>query len=174
MASSHPPAYRPYRVAVYVAFIAIAAFGTLLFLGSIVRHVKAPAAATERQVATPGQPLTPGEYGTCYRALAALHRRLDDRFYSLGALASRKGAEGAAVWQDFARSWEADLDRTGRECGIGEGQAGDPRAARLESLYESLVDLQRIYSEHATRLLTDDGDTIRAAQEAFEQGAPGS
>lgn len=166
----HPRAFRPYRVTLYVLFIGFAVVSGGLFLASIVRNLSmapsgVPGVGHAHPVFVAGKPLSEKGYLVCLDRLVDLHHQLGDRFDGVARLAGKKGSAALDAWQDFSKTWHARLDQTAGDCGIGEGTG--TRSDRLSTLYDRLIDLHRVYSTEATRLLREDGDTVKAAEDAF-------
>lgn len=172
MAPAKKP-YRLYRYGVYVLYGLLVGVPAMLFLSSIVRALSdRPEAATTPRVAQ-GEALNDDDYLVCLTALQDQHRALSDRFYSVGALAGQHGSAGLRTWQTFSRQWSSKVESIVTQCRLDDLAQGDTRGEQLAGLLEGMEELHRVYGNQATRLLREDGDTVREVQNSFRKAKLG-
>lgn len=171
MSSPRPKAYAPYRGAVYVAFLVIVGFLSVLPLVGVVRGLVAearvePPPRAPIVEAPSDEPLSERDALACLEALEEHRLRLTALFSSLGSMAAQEGRDALSVWAEETNLWRASLSSVADECRVDDS-ARDPRAEALSPIVDRLRSLERAYGTHATRLVLHDASTFEALAEAF-------
>ncbi len=107
--SKYPPEYRPYRVAIYIAYFVF----TLGFIGLVTRSVWNDLYGQPARGAEPGRPTI----AACADDLETLNRDLQTRLSApLAPHTARASDDYAAEWDAFTWSFEDRLRRVQARC----------------------------------------------------------
>ncbi len=171
--STSRQAYRPFRAAAYVLFIAVATVLTGLVLLSVVRGLVAEARVEPPPRdpivrSAPEESITREEAKACLEAFESLHLEIEEGFARLPSLAATMGRDTLRQWTDEVRLWEAARSSIAEECRLSE-PSGGPVAEALLPVANALDRLLRALSTHATRMVLEDAHTFEGVSTAFEE-----
>jgi hypothetical protein len=151
------PRYRPFRLALWIAYLVVLALMLAVLLTSVVRHLRGP----HRPPPSAELP-TRAALRVCATELEALQREQNARAWRL----SEDMGEGDAVarWETWSRDWEQRVDDLADRCrldvGEGELRAGGAALARAR---DAVVALHRAYRAQVNRFAQEDTDLARNA-----------
>ncbi|MDF1562628.1 MAG: hypothetical protein P1V51_06275 [Deltaproteobacteria bacterium] len=159
MAAKRPARYRPYRIAILVIFFVMAGVPALLFLRGVVVTLAAgaPEKAAGLDASAPG-----GLSAACVERAEQLRREISDHFDGLRAMASKDGSAGLRRWRAYSVAFDGRVDAAREAC-----QVDADAATRTAHLFDELEELARVANTVATRVLTDEGDTLARIDRAF-------
>ncbi|WP_242396302.1 hypothetical protein [Anaeromyxobacter oryzisoli] len=158
------PRYRPFRVGLWVLYLAVIAFALAVVMTSIVRHLRGP----HRAAATGALP-TRAALRVCVADLAALQREQNERAWRLGGEIGEEDA--IARWEDWSREWEQRVDDLSDRCRLDasdpdpQGFGGRQELARAR---DEVLALHRAYRAQVNRFGQEGADLARAAARSLD------
>jgi hypothetical protein len=157
------PRYRPFRIALWTAYLTVVFVALTLVIVSIVGHLRGP-----HRPAT-GAPPTRMSMRVCATELEALHREQNQRAWRLG----EDVGEGDAIvrWEAWAREWEQRVDDLGERCRLDSSETGPQFAGRdeLARARDAVLAVHRAYRAQVNRFAQEEADLARGAQRDLQQ-----
>ncbi len=158
------PRYRPFRIALWVVYLAIVGISVALAVRSIVGNLRAP-----HRPAAVGVLPTRAAMRVCVNELEALHREQNTRAWRLGD----EIAEGESIerWQAWSKDWEQRVDDLGDRCRL-DASDPDPQGfggrIELARARDAVLALHRAYTAQVNRFAREEADLARAASDELE------
>jgi hypothetical protein len=158
------PRYRPYRLALWVAwFLAITlSIGTVVV--NVVRHLSGP----HRPAATGALP-TRMSLRVCVKELDQLNREQNERAWRLGADVGEEGA--LASFDAWSRDWETRVDDLADRCRLDASEP-DPQGfggrRELAAARDAVLAVHRAYRAQVNRFAQEGADLARQAGAALD------
>jgi hypothetical protein len=158
------PRYRPYRLAMWIAYFLAIVLSIGAVVLSVVRHLSGP----HRPQATGTLP-TRATVRVCVQELEALHREQNERAWKL---AGEVGAPDALTAFDrWSREWEQRVEDLSDRCRLDasdpdpQGFGGRPELARAR---DAVLALHRAYRAQVNRFANEGADLARGATAALQ------
>ncbi len=143
-----------------VLFFVVAGVPSILFFRSMIGTLWAGQPETASLDATiPG-----GLPRACADRAETLRREISDHFDGLRAMASTHGSSGLRRWRVYSVAFGGRVDAAREEC-----RADPETLEQTAHLFDALDELARVATAVATRLLTDDGDTLARIEKIFAE-----
>lgn len=156
------PRLRPYRVALWIVYFAVALIGIGLMSVSVARSLRGPA----RPPRTTGPLPTRAALRVCLADLEALNQEQNVRAWTLARDLETRDPVGA--WNAWAREWERRVDDLSDRCGLDAASGADAAArSELAAARDALLALHRAYAAQVARFAQEQGDLAQAAAEAL-------
>jgi hypothetical protein len=158
------PRYRPFRIALWVVYLAVVGLSVALAVRSIVKNLRAP-----HRPAAVGVLPTRAAMRVCVNELEALHREQNARAWRLGD----EIAEGESIerWQTWSKDWEQRVDDLADRCRLDAGDP-DPQGfggrIELARARDAVLSLHRAYTAQVNRFAQEEADLAHAASDALE------
>lgn len=157
------PRYRPYRMAMWIAYFLAILLSIGAVVVSVVRHLSGP----HRPAATGTLP-TRATVRVCVQELEALHREQNERAWKL---AGEVGAPDALVSFDhWSREWEQRVEDFSDRCRL-DASDPDPQGfggrAELARARDAVLALHRAYRAQVNRFAAEGADLARNATNAL-------
>jgi hypothetical protein len=157
------PRLRPFRIALWVVYLAVVAIAVGLTVRSVVKNLRGPPRAGADAMLP-----TRATLRVCVTELEALHREQNERAWRLGS----DIGEGDAVarWQAWARQWEQRVEDLGARCHLdteppdAHGFAGRPELAAAR---DAVLAVHRAYRAQVNRFAQDEVKLARSAAAAL-------
>lgn len=161
--STRDPRYRPYRVAMWIAYFLaiILAIGTVV--ASVARHLSGP----HRPHAAGTLP-TRATVRICVQELEALHKEQNERAWRLGQ--EMNGREAITAFYSWSRAWEQRVENLADRCRLDasdpdpQGFGGRPELSRAR---DAVMALHRAYRAQVNRFAAEGADLAREAAAAI-------
>lgn len=156
------PRYRPYRVAMWVAYFAAALLGIGILIFNVARNLRGPA----RPPPASALP-TRAALRLCLVDLEGLYREQNQRAWALGT--EFEGPDPLGTWNVWARKWEREVDDLGDRCRLDATDKGEGHRERTElaAARDAMLALHRAYQAQVNRFAQEEGDLANAAAEAL-------
>jgi hypothetical protein len=155
------PRYRPFRMALWVAYLGVLALLLAVLVSSVVRHLRGP----HRQPPSAELP-TRAALRVCATELEGLQREQNARAWRL----SEDVGEGDAIvhWEAWSREWEQRIDDLSDRCRLDAG-GSDLLAGRdaLARARDAVLALHRAYRAQVNRFAQEDAELARSAVHAL-------
>jgi hypothetical protein len=156
------PRYRPFRIALWVVYLAVVGISIALTIRSVVRNLQGEGPPSETLP-------TRTTVRVCLAELEALNREQHERTWRIGAdLAS--GGEAMQRWTAWSREWQQRLDDLEARCRLDV--ADDPRTYPerrvLAAARDAVERVHRGYVLQVNRFAMEDAELARAAAEALQ------
>jgi hypothetical protein len=157
------PRLRPYRAAMWVAYLLAIALAVGSMITSIARNL------TGSRPPSTGALPTRAVARVCAEELEALNRDLSQRAWKLGGEIG--GADAIERFNTWALEWEQRLEDLGERCRL-DLSTGDPGefAGRVElaRARDAVLALHRAYRAQVNRFAVEQAELARAAAAALE------
>ena len=156
------PRYRPFRLALWLAYFGVIAIALTLVVTSVVRNLRGP----HRPPATGALP-TRAALRVCVTELEALNAEQNERAWALG---QRIGDRGAIEhWEVWAREWEQRVDDLSDRCRL-DARDPDPQGfggrRELARARDAVLELHRAYRAQVNRFAQEEASLARSAASA--------
>jgi hypothetical protein len=158
------PRLRPYRAAMWIAYLLAIALAVGAMVGSIGRSL------TGSRPAAKGALPTRAVSRVCAEDLGALHRDLNQRAWKLGGEIGE--ADALERYTRWSMEWEQRLGDLGDRCrlDVSSGDPGDfPGRAELATARDAVLALHRAYRAQVNRFAVEQAELARAAETAVER-----
>jgi hypothetical protein len=157
------PRLRPYRAAMWVAYLLAIALSVGAMVASITRNL------TGSRPPSRGALPTRAVSRVCAEELQALHGALNQRAWKLGGeIGAGDAVERFNTW---SLEWEQRLEDLGDRCKL-DASSGDPGdftgRAELAQARDAVLSLHRAYRAQVNRFGVEQAELARAAEAALE------
>jgi hypothetical protein len=156
------PRYRPFRIALWVVYLAVVAISVALTIRSVVMNLR----GSPRPSATLPTRTT---VRVCLGELEALNREQHERAWRIGAdLAD--GEDAIQRYSKWSLAWERRLDDLADRCrlDVDDPQSKTyPERRELAQARDAVMRLHRAYTLQVNRFAKDDVELTRAADDAL-------
>ncbi len=160
--SARDPRLRPYRLALWLAYFAVALVGIGLMATSITRSLRGPARAPRPAGALP----TRAALRVCLVDLEGLHAEQNGRAWALAQGLEARDPLGS--WAAWSREWERRVDDLSDRCGLDTAAGEDAQArGELAAARDAVLALHRAYTAQVNRFAQEQGDLLQAVAEAM-------
>ena len=153
------PRYRPFRIALWVVYLAVVWLSIALTIRSVVANLRGPP--------RPSSTLpTRTTVRVCLAELEALNREQHERAWRLGSdLAAGEDAVGR--WTVWSREWEQRLDDLADRCRLDVQDPAFPERRGLAAARDAVRRVHRGYTLQVNRFANDDAELARSADAAL-------
>lgn len=158
------PRYRPFRIALWVAYLLVVGVSSGLAIRSIVVNLRAPSPPTA------GALPTRAALRVCVNELEALHREQGERAWRLGLEAGEFDA--VERWRVWSREWEQRVHDLGDRCRLDatepdpHGYGGREELARAR---DAVLAVHRGLAAQVSRFAQSEAAQSRAAAAALHE-----
>jgi hypothetical protein len=164
------PRFRPFRIALWVVYLAVVAVAVVLTIRSVVKSLRGP----PRPSATlPSR----AAVRVCLVELEGLNREQNERAWKLGS-DQAEGSDPVRRWQVWSREWEERLDDLSSRCRLDTEGEGFPGRGELASARDAVLRVHRGYTLQVNRfaqeqatLSREAAESLHAAQAAIDRAA---
>jgi hypothetical protein len=162
--AARDPRFRPYRIALWVAYFSAIILGVGLMVFSIARQLRGPATPP----AAAGPPPTRAALRECLADLEVLFREQNERAWRLGT--DFEAPDPFGSWSEWSVRWERRVRDFSDRCGL---DADDPKAfgfaerTELAGARDAMLALHRAYTAQVNRFAAEHADLARGAAEAL-------
>jgi len=158
------PRYRPFRLALWIAWFLAVTISVGVVVANVVRHLSGP----HRPAATGALP-TRASIRVCVKELEQLNREQNERAWRLG---DEIGEEGAlAAFDAWSRDWEQRVEDLADRCRL-DASPPDPQGFggrdELDRARDDVLALHRAYRAQATRFAQEEAALARQATRSLE------
>ncbi len=154
------PRYRPFRIALWVVYLAVVGLSIGFTIRSVVANLRGP---PRPSAALP----TRTTVRLCLGEIEALNREQHERAWRLGSdLAS--GEDAVQRWTAWSRGWEQRLDDLADRCRLDVDDPGFPERRPLAAARDAVRRVHRGYTLQINRFASDDVELARAADAALK------
>jgi hypothetical protein len=158
------PRYRPYRLALWIAWFLAVTLAIGAVVVNVVRHLSGP----HRPAATGALP-TRSSVRVCVKELEQLNREQNERAWRLGGDIGE--VDALVEWDRWSREWEQRVEDLADRCRLDASQP-DPQGFggrdELEQARDDVLALHRAYRAQATRFAQEEANLARKAARSLE------
>jgi hypothetical protein len=160
--SPRDPRFRPYRVALWIAYFAVILIGIGVMATSIGRSLRGPARPSRAHGALP----TRAALRVCLNDLELLYREQHERAWLLAL--EMEARDPLADWNAWSREWERKVDDLADRCRLDQRSGEYASAlAELAGARDALLALHRAYAALVNRFAQEHSDLAQGAAEAL-------
>lgn len=154
------PRFRPFRIALWVAYLTVVAVAIGLTVRSVVKSLQGP---PRPSVTLP----TRATVRVCLTELEGLNREQNERAWKLGTELA-VGGDAVRRWQVWSHEWEQRLDDLSSRCRLDAGDQGFQGRRELAAARDAVLRVHRGYTLQINRFAQEQANETQAAADSLQ------